>query len=133
MRWPETLVDLLDRVEQDAPLMALLEGDHLYHVPDIREYRIPMVGYTVITFDEAEVFEPFQVQWDVIAPPDKVMQIHSRLRQLVTSDAPRRVGGHQLRMLFQGGRTHPQPEIGVQRHSFDVRYEPLRSRYFQRA
>lgn len=132
MRWPAALEALLDHIEADAELVRLLDGRHVYHTPDIREYRSPMVGYTVLFFGEEEVFEPFTVQWDVVAPPELVMKITARLRRLVSADAEREVGGVRLRMLFEGGRPHEQPAIGVQRHSFDVRYEPLRERYFQR-
>lgn len=132
MRWHLALAALLARVSEDADLRALLGGDHVYHTPDIREYRVPMVGYTVLYFAEDEVYEPFLVQWDVIAPPHLVMQIHARLRHLVSADTAREVGGMPLRMLFEDGRVHEQPQIGVQRHSFDVRYEPLRERYSQR-
>jgi hypothetical protein len=129
MRWPDALAALLDHVEADADLVALLGGPHVYHTPDIREYHVPMVGYTVLFFDEAEVYEPFAVQWDVVASPDRVHAIAARLKRRVSAGTPRTVGGMQLRMLFEGGRTHEQPQIGVQRLSFDVRYEPLRSKY----
>lgn len=129
MRWPAVLAALLDHVEVDAELVALLSGAHVYHAPDIREYHVPMIGYTVLFFDEDEVFEQFAVQWDVIASPDRVHAIAARLKRLVSAGTPRTVGGMQLRMLFEGGRAHPQPAIGVQRLSFDVRYEPLRSKY----
>jgi hypothetical protein len=123
---------LLDYVEADAELVALLGGPHVYQTSDIREYREPSIGYTVLHFGEEEVFEPFVVQWDVFAPSGQETKIAARLRKLVTADTPRTIGGMRLRMLFEGGRPHAQPKIGVQHISFDVRYEPLRERYYQR-
>jgi hypothetical protein len=130
MQWPTTLVALLDRVEQDHEILALLGGPHVYHLPDRREYHIPMIAYTVIYSRETEVYEPFLIQWDVIAPANQIHALHARLRRLVSSDSPRLVGGHPLRMLYEDGRIHAPPEPGIRRHSFDVRYEPVRQRRY---
>jgi len=132
MMWPQVLTGLLDRVEHDAELVAILGGERVYHLPDIREYVIPMVGYTVVTYDLGEVFEIFTIQWDIVAPTQILFQAHDRLLDLAVADTPREIGGYRVRMIFEGGRTHPQPQIGVQRNSFDVRYEVMRERYFQR-
>lgn len=126
MKWPSVLTGLLDKVENDPQILSLLGGPHLYHTPDRREYHVPMIGYTVINTRETEVYESFYIQWDVIAPPNKIMQLHDRLKHLVSADTPRK----NITMTFQDAQIHEPPLDGVHRHSLDVLYEIARDRRY---
>jgi hypothetical protein len=135
MRWEAALEALLARVGSDPRILEILGGAHVHHEADIREYRVPSVVYSVIHFGEDEVFEPLLVQWGAIAPTSQIAALRNRLRRLVTAPTERTVGGVWMTMEFQdgSGRVHRPPAIGVQHHSFDARYQPLRQRYFDRA
>jgi hypothetical protein len=132
VRWHDALKAVLDRAAADPGITGLLGGEHIYQLADVRAVRIPSLTYSVLYLSEAEVFEPFGLQWGCFARTEDVHALQAAARRVLTSDHQVEVGGMQLFMLFEGGRVHEQPAPGVQHHSFDVRYEPLRSRYYQR-
>jgi hypothetical protein len=128
MTWVELLEALFATVLADEEILEILGGPHLFELSEEREIQVPSIGYTLVFDGEEEIVNPVLVQWSLFGDPDTLIALEERLRQLVTARAPREIGGVLMRMMYDGGRSHPSPQPGVRYRSFDVRYESARRR-----
>lgn len=129
MKWPDGVQALLAEIDADAVVLGLLGGPEVYATTDIRQVRVPSVGYTVIVDTERENTDEFRVQWDWwIRGDDDLIALEKRLRELVTARIAEEVQGVWMWMEFLAARDHPYPDPGVRHRSMDVRYELARDR-----
>lgn len=129
MRWPDVVTALLDTLEADAALSAII-GTAIYRSDDHRDFRVPSMEYTIISDVEEERFNPIRIQWDVFVRTDAHLIVcETRLRALMHHDLPTEIGGVKMWSQYAARQETQGLGDGIRGSSTDFVYTPIRSRY----
>lgn len=128
MRWDFAITEWRSHLVDDAELVALLGGRHIYPASSARQVRIPSVDYRIITDTIDENFNDLTVQVDLWAEGPRVAGlIERRIRMLTHKDVYQVLGNERWLLQYEDGRTLDFPsDPGVIHRALDFRFSLLR-------
>jgi hypothetical protein len=128
MRWDFVIPEWVDRLLNDAALVQLLKGPHIYPPNATRPVRVPSIEYDMIYDRATEIFNPIGVQVNIFAEGMRLGGlIEKRIRLLTHHDVGQELGGERMWLIYQDSSTVEFPSMpGVIHRIVEFEFTPAR-------